>query len=152
MKNLKSASLSYTNGILSVLDQQKLPLEFKWIICESPEQMRDIIYDLKVRGAPLIGVAAALCLAKYVEDGATTPEIYTAAALLKSARPTAVNLAHCIDRQIAAFEATQHSVSIVKTAEDLFLEDAELCEKIASHGYDLIMPGDNILTHCNTGG
>jgi len=152
VKELKSLSLCYTNKTLLVLNQQKLPLESEWLICESPSHMRDIIYALQVRGAPLIGVAAAICLAQYVENGATIAEIYAAAALLKSARPTAVNLAHCIDRQIAAFEAAQNPLAIIKMAEALFAEDADLCDKIAKHGFDLLSSGDNILTHCNTGG
>jgi methylthioribose-1-phosphate isomerase len=152
VKDLQSLSLRFTNKTLSVLNQQKLPHELEWIVCESPAHMRDIIFSLQVRGAPLIGVAAAICLAKYVEDGATITEIYAAADLLKSARPTAVNLAHCIDRQIKAFEVTKNFDTIVIMAEKLFAEDAELCEKIAKHGFNLLESGDNILTHCNTGG
>jgi methylthioribose-1-phosphate isomerase len=152
MKDLKSLSLSYTNNQLTILNQQKLPGELEWIVCKSPSQMRDIIFALQVRGAPLIGVAAALSLAKAVEDGATTTEIHSAAALLKSARPTAVNLAHCIDRQMAAFEATQDAAVIIRVAEELFAEDKELCDRIAQHGLSLLDTGDNILTHCNTGG
>lgn len=151
MKNLESLALRYENHQLFVLNQQKLPHVEEWIHCQSPEQMRQIIHSLQVRGAPLIGIAAALALAHYVEQGATTTEIYAAAALLKSARPTAVNLAHCIDRQIAAFEETQNSKTIVKMAEDLFLEDAKLCDQMAAFGHDLFADGDNVLTHCNTG-
>ena len=152
MKDLKSLSLSYLNNQLSVLNQQKLPLESEWIVCQSPREMRDIIFALQVRGAPLIGVAAALALAHYVESGVSTDEIYQAATLLKSARPTAVNLAHCIDRQMAAFEATQDPATIVQIAEELFAEDAVLCDRIAQHGFALFDSGDNVLTHCNTGG
>jgi methylthioribose-1-phosphate isomerase len=152
VKDLKSLSLSYTNNQLSILNQQKLPLELEWIVCESPTQMRDIIFALQVRGAPLIGVAAAVALAKYVEDGASREEIIEAARILKSARPTAVNLAHCIDRQMAAFENTHNAQAIVKMAEELFDEDKKLCDQIAQHGTKLFESGDNVLTHCNTGG
>ncbi len=152
MKNLRSASLQFENGKLTVLNQQKLPLVSEWLTVDSPEAMRDIIFALQVRGAPLIGVAAALALAQYVETGASTEAIYTAAALLKSARPTAVNLMHCIDRQIAAFATTGDPHSMVRVAEELFFEDALLCERIAHHGFTLFDSGDNVLTHCNTGG
>jgi methylthioribose-1-phosphate isomerase len=152
VKNLQSLSLSYINNQLSILNQQKLPIELEWIVCESPTKMRDIIFALQVRGAPLIGVAAAISLAKYVEDGATTEEIYQAANLLKSARPTAVNLAHCIDRQMAAFASMQDVTAIVRVAEELFAEDSKLCDQIAEHGLKLLDNGDNVLTHCNTGG
>lgn len=151
MRELKSLGLQYINNQVLVLDQQKLPLEEEWIVCESPQHMHDLIRSLKVRGAPLIGVAAALSLAHYAESTKSPAEILTAARLLKSSRPTAVNLAHCIDRQIAAFASTEDPKSVVKVAEDLFLEDEKLCIKIAQNGFDLIKSGDTILTHCNTG-
>lgn len=152
MKELKSLGLQYTNNQVLVLDQQKLPIEEEWIVCESPRHMHDLIRSLKVRGAPLIGVAAALSLAHYAESSArSSDDIHLAARLLKSSRPTAFNLAHCIDRQIAAFDGTEDPTSVVKIAEDLFLEDEKLCAKIAQYGFDLIKSGDTILTHCNTG-
>jgi methylthioribose-1-phosphate isomerase len=113
--------------------------------------MCDIIRSLQVRGAPLIGIAAALALAVYVKSGATHSEILQAAHELSSARPTAVNLKHCIDKQLAAWEKTQDMHSIITTAEELFHEDVKLCEQIAHHGAVLIDKDDCILTHCNTG-
>ena len=134
------------------LDQQKLPFVEEWLICQSPEEMVGMIKELKVRGAPLIGVAAALSLAQYVARGATRSQIELAAQKLSSARPTAYNLSYCISRQMAAYAKNGDPNSIIQTAEELFEEDKRLSFAIAEHGSRLIQPGESILTHCNTGG
>lgn len=152
MKNLFSLGLRFENNKLLVLNQQLLPAQEQWIECQSPQHMHTIIHSLQVRGAPLIGIAAALALAHYVEQGADEQQIHAAAKLLISARPTAVNLAHCIQRQIQAYRTAKNPQVIVKIAEQLFAEDAQLSANIAKHGTALLQSGDNILTHCNTGG
>lgn len=152
MKTLISLALCYDNTQLLVLNQQKLPHSEEWTLCDSPRDMYEMIRCLHVRGAPLIGVAAAVSLAQFSEQDVNAQEIMLAAELLKSARPTAVNLAHCIDRQMAAYTISRNKKDIVRIAEELFEEDARLCEKMANHGAALIHSGDSILTHCNTGG
>jgi methylthioribose-1-phosphate isomerase len=151
MKSLSSVGLCYHDKQLLVLNQQKLPAVCEWIICQSPTQMVEIIQSLQIRGAPLIGIAAALALADYVEHGADSDAILQAATQLKAARPTAVNLSYCIDRQWQAFINTGRKASIIEIAEDLFIEDAQLSTKVADHGEPLINDADHILTHCNTG-
>ncbi|MBS0651504.1 MAG: S-methyl-5-thioribose-1-phosphate isomerase [Verrucomicrobia bacterium] len=152
MKTLESLALSFREGSLKVLDQQKLPFVEEWITCHSPDEMVEIIKELKVRGAPLIGVAAALSLAHYVEMGATREQVELAAQKLVGARPTAYNLFHCISRQMAAYAKSGDLNSIVQTAEEIFEEDRQLSMAIAKHGAALIQSGETILTHCNTGG
>jgi methylthioribose-1-phosphate isomerase len=151
MKNLISTALRYEDKQLAILNQQKLPGVEEWIVCTSSFQMCEIIHSLQIRGAPLIGIAAAISLANYAENGASLVEIYKAATALKAARPTAVNLAHCINKQLSELDSSQDPLSIVVIAEELFFEDMRLCNNIASHGITLISPGDNVLTHCNTG-
>lgn len=151
MKDLIATALKYEKNKLWVLNQQKLPIVVEWIECNSIEHMADIIYKLQVRGAPLIGIAAAIALAHFAEQGATLTQLQQAANQLKSARPTAVNLAHCINRQLQVLANTQETLSIVAIAEQLFNEDNLLCNQIAKHGVTLLRQGDNILTHCNTG-
>lgn len=152
MKELNSVGLCYQNNQLLVLNQQRLPHAEDWIVCKSPASMCDIIRSLQVRGAPLIGIAAALALADYAERGATIDEIRQAAKELKATRPTAVNLAYCIDKQLQHLIKTNDTISIVSIAEELFIEDMQLCEQIAMHGGSLLQSGDAVLTHCNTGG
>jgi methylthioribose-1-phosphate isomerase len=146
VKNLTSLGLRYENGKLLVLDQQLLPHEEKWLCCETPDQMVEIIKALKVRGAPLIGVAAALSLGHYKEQGASEAQLRIAARKLRDSRPTAVNLMTCIDRILS--EVSQ----VTSVAEKIFEEDVELCEHMGLNGEHLINDGDHILTHCNTGG
>lgn len=151
MKDLIATALRYQNQQLWVLDQQKLPSHEHWNLCNSPEEMSEMIRALQVRGAPLIGIAAALALANYAVMGASNNEIQSAAKMLKNSRPTAVNLVHCIDRQLQALDNTADTNSIIAVAEELFKEDAELCSNIARHGSSILEDGDNVLTHCNTG-
>jgi methylthioribose-1-phosphate isomerase len=110
------------------------------------------IRDLKVRGAPLIGIAAALSLAQLAEQGATVPEIVEAASRLREARPTAVNLMAAVDRVVLKHRQDLTAQGIVARAEALFAEDVALCSGIAKHGSSLLADGDHVLTHCNTGG
>ena len=142
------SSISLRNvdgGLLEFLDQTQLPNREIWLNPKNPQEMYDIIRTLAIRGAPLIGVGAALYLAKYFEETGDRSKVLAAAQLLKQSRPTAVNLATCVDR-------LTKSDDLVKAAEGIFDEDVALCEGMAASGAHLIEDGDNILTHCNTGG
>lgn len=153
MKNLSSLALRYTDGILQLLDQHRLPAEENWLPCESPESVIGHIRALRVRGAPLIGVSAALSLADYAERGASREQFDRAAEALRAARPTAVNLMICIDRmKVSALESTYSVDAIVKAAESIFDEDVALCRRMGDFGAGLIGDGESVLTHCNTGG
>lgn len=145
MKEMHSLGLKHVGDKLLVLDQTKLPHDEIWVDCRSPKEMVDLIRRLAVRGAPLIGVAAALCLAKFFESGVSKAEFKEAALMLRAARPTAVNLMAAVDRIL-------DSQDPVVAAEKIFDEDVALCESMATHGEALISDGDNVLTHCNTGG
>lgn len=145
MKNLFSLGLRREGGKLFVLDQTLLPQEEKWILCNGPEQMEALIQRLAVRGAPLIGVAAALALADFQEKGASVEEFRVAAARLRAARPTAVNLMAAVDRMLASRDP-------LREADAIFEEDVALCEALAERGASLVRDGDQLLTHCNAGG
>ena len=101
MKPLHSLSLKYEGDKLWVLDQTLLPHEEVWIECKSPDHMVELIQRLAVRGAPLIGVAAALAIGDFASKGASIDSILTAAKKLRQARPTAVNLMAAMDYLIA---------------------------------------------------
>ncbi len=142
MRDLESLGLRRRSGKLEILDQTLLPHEERWIVVSSPQEMIHEIQRLAVRGAPLIGVAAALSLAAYRgSDWAQKAQA------LREARPTAVNLMNAIDRMLAGGQAKADA-----TADDLFHEDVELCRRMAERGAALVREGDQILTHCNTGG
>lgn len=151
--NLESLSLKFVDQQLFILDQQLLPDQEVWIQVESPDHMVDIIKQLKVRGAPLIGVAAALSLGVWAQQANSLTEYRSEAQKLRDSRPTAVNLMNALDRMLEVAEITQFDkTKILDKAVEIFQEDVDLCLKMAQAGASLIADGDNILTHCNTGG
>lgn len=152
MKTLTSMSLRYENDVLEVLDQTKLPKEEVWIRINHPNDMIQAIQRLAVRGAPLIGVAAALSLARYAEWGAADPDIIVMAKKLREARPTAVNLMHAMDHVVLNHQGRPNVKDIVRRAEEVFERDVEICNQLALRGESLIENWDGILTICNTGG
>ncbi|MBS0286955.1 MAG: S-methyl-5-thioribose-1-phosphate isomerase [Proteobacteria bacterium] len=146
---LESLAIKYHDGELSILDQQALPLEEVWINCHTIQDMCDCIISLKVRGAPLIGIAAVLSLAQYAFQGASIQELRKAIQILVTTRPTAVNLKNymdAIDKQLA-----QGNLVVAEMAKAIFLEDIELCEKMATHGANMLPFEATVLTYCNTG-
>ena len=153
MKELLSHSLRLKEGKLFVLDQQLLPDDELWILVQDPDHMIQLIKDLKVRGAPLIGVAASLSLALWSQDQEHWEQIEVQANKLRQARPTAVNLMNNMDRMIATWKkANKTPLALLEKAFEIFNEDVGLCLDMARAGEDLISQEDSIVTHCNTGG
>jgi len=156
MKNLKSLALEADVSLekiqLRLLDQTLLPHQEKWLNIETNEQMIEAIKALRVRGAPLIGVAASLMIAKLATEKKSPQNLLKLAQDLYEARPTAVNLMVCVDRMTKAIQSGATVEKIVDLAVQIFEEDVQLCEKIATNGASFIEDGDQILTHCNTGG
>lgn len=149
---MESLALRYDKNQLWILDQQLLPQKEQWLTVESPKHMVDIIKALKVRGAPLIGVAAAASLADWTQKFSPSVQEYKVTALmLRESRPTAVNLMNAIDRMLPIYDGS-NTQAVVAGAQTLFDEDVELCEKMAECANQFIQDGDGILTHCNTGG
>ncbi len=151
MKAFTSTALKVDAKGLWILDQTLLPQQEVWLHSSSVEVMLGIIQKLQVRGAPLIGVAAALQLGWQAEQGATVEELQVLAEQLRAARPTAVNLMNAMDR-------LQHALSVggplklLQESQVLAEEDVELCARMARFGAELINTGERLLTHCNTGG
>ena len=125
-------------------------------------QVASAIRDMKIRGAPLIGVAAAyaLALTAYHSKAKTKKElikeIEESASLLKKTRPTAVNLFWAIDRIIRKARKTPGTAktiakAVVKEANKMADEDVETNRKMGEHGSALLNEGDVVLTHCNAG-
>ena len=150
MKTLTSLALKSNSDGLFVLDQRLLPHEERWVACADPEHMVELIQGLAVRGAPLIGIAAALAVAHHARRGVSADELRRVSTLLRGARPTAVNLMAAIDRLLALPELSAEAV--IREAEAIFDEDVAMCEAMAELGARLIEDGDSILTHCNAGG
>lgn len=153
MKDLSALCLRTTGDFVEVLDQRRLPQEETWIQIRDVDDMVMAIRGLALRGAPAIGVGAALALAQSAARGAPPDLLIEESRRLRDARPTAVNLMTCLDRMNQLLHAPRFSAdALVERAAALFHEDVELCERIARHGRDLFADGEGVLTHCNTGG
>lgn len=134
------------------MDQRLLPKEEKWLGVNSLEDIYEYILVLAVRGAPMIGCAAALSLAWWRFEH-PEGDFAAACANLKTARPTAVNLMYCCDALAQLNkEVKDYSASnIVRLAVEFMEHEKDMCAAMARHGASLVKDGDNILTHCNTG-
>lgn len=153
----------WENGELFLLDQTQLPLTTITEKQESVEQVWDSIKQLKVRGAPAIGIAGAygLVLAMKHQTHLSNPdflaELARQAAYLDSARPTAVNLHWALTRMVQKAETLsplagpERYQALVAEAVQIHQEDRQLCRRIGEHGLPLIQAGMGILTHCNAG-
>ena len=129
--------LRFEDGALLVLDQRALPEKERWIRCDTVAQVADCIRTLAVRGAPAIGLAGAYAMALADDRDA-------AAELLRSTRPTAVNLEWAIKRCRAAADP-------LETARRLHREQHEADRRLAELGAELFANGTRALTHCNAG-
>ena len=151
---------------LVIIDQTLLPGEIKLLSLTETEDIREAIYRLQVRGAPAIGVAAAIGL--YVvasRSGETEIEAFrgfvkNTAERINSARPTAVNLSWALKRMIKRMDEaenqgvdTKDGLLEVLRAEALAIreEDIAVCQALGRYGNELIHNGSGILTHCNAG-
>ena len=129
--------IRWRGDALELLDQRKLPREMVYVTCRSSHEVANAIRDMVVRGAPAIGVAAAFGMA-------LARDLPSAAAELRAARPTAVNLAWAVDRMLRA----KGSVS---EAEAIFRQDVEANRRIGRFGAELLASRATVLTHCNAG-
>ncbi len=150
-------TISFADGVLTLIDQTKLPGELVTLDCTTIEQTHDAIKRLVVRGAPAIGISAAygVCLAKG-DDGKPNRDAYLHAIdYLATSRPTAVNLFWALDRMKAVVDATNDGElhkRLVSEAIAIHDEDREMCHSIGRNGAPLLQGKGKVLTHCNAGG
>ena len=147
---------------VEILDQTRLPEAEVRIRLRTIPELVEAIAALRVRGAPAIGVTAALGLAVVMARHARAPldafraELDNAADELRSARPTAVNLAWAVDRMLDAAATRTDPADIALRlqveADAILAEDREMCRRIGEHGVSLFPAGDvSMLTICNAG-
>lgn len=160
---IDTVSLDEANKALVIIDQTKLPGQIQMLSLTKAKEIWDAIYLLQVRGAPAIGVAAAIGM--YVLASRYEVDDYDAfyAAFCKdkeyldASRPTAVNLSWALKRMEAVVVAHKEDAlpqiieALHQEAITIRNEDIEVCYKIGEYGMELISPGDGILTHCNAG-
>lgn len=161
-----TVALDEEKNAVVIIDQTLLPGQTKLIELKTAQEIWDAIYLLKVRGAPAIGVAAAMgiyVLAKGIEEenfDAFYAKFREYKEYLDSARPTAVNLSWALKRmERVALKAGREDGKAVEEVKEILHrealtirdEDIEVCRKIGENGLALVKPGDGILTHCNAG-
>ena len=151
MRRIEGVALRAEGRRFEVLDQTRLPDAEVWLDATDPEAMVGHIRRLSVRGAPLIGVAAALSIAALAERGGDGRTLRDAIRRLREARPTAVNLAWAMDRLSAVVDAGGSAADLVREAEAIHDEDVAACGRMGELGADLVRAGEQLLTHCNAG-
>jgi methylthioribose-1-phosphate isomerase len=147
-------ALRWDGRRLAILDQTRLPGAEVWLVLEGAPDTAQAIRRLAVRGAPLIGVAAAYGLAMEVARQPGLGTLETGWELLRAARPTAVNLAYAVDRvRAAALAAGPPTMAAAarEEAQRIHAEEDAASAAIAAHGADLLAGAHRIATHCNTG-
>ena len=161
--DLRTVRLDEPGGAVVILDQTRLPGEETYVELRTPEQIWEAIHELKVRGAPAIGVTAAygiyVCCRR--AGGSCFDDLCETfdrtAAYLASSRPTAVNLSAALERMRNCLLAHRDEPAagiwdrLRDEAEAIRREDAAACRQIGEYGLSLLEPGAGILTHCNAG-
>jgi len=159
-------TLEWTQDGVRFLDQTKLPLEETYVLATSYEQVADVITTMVVRGAPAIGVSAAMGIALGVKrsKAANNPDLIAEfdviSKTLAATRPTAVNLFWAIARMRERFTAlvaqpgaTHESIAaaLISEAQLMYDEDIAACKTMGTNGADLLPESGGVLTHCNAG-
>ena len=156
------------NGSLSLLDQTLLPGKAEILTCNSVAKVREAIVQLRVRGAPAIGIAAAYGVVIAFQETVADEKLFDERAKeqldakiedLRASRPTAVNLSWALNRMsqsIASFvspcQPEPVGIRLLETAIEVHEEDKRMCHAIGRFGAELIANQSGVLTHCNTGG
>src|ERR1700679_2473690 len=147
---------------VEVIDQTKLPHEFKTLVLTSADDAAHAIKSMIVRGAPLIGATAAYGIALAMRDDASDEALDRAHDMLAETRPTAINLRWALKRMCARLRnhpRNERAALAWKEAAAIADEDVEVCRAIGEHGLKIIREAAakkngaplNILTHCNAG-
>lgn len=158
-------TVEWYDGNVRMIDQKKIPWELSLVDLPDYRAVAAAIKDMTVRGAPAIGASAAFGMALAAHHSPATTvdglivDLRDAAAHLKAARPTAVNLAWAVDRLFALAAAASGEVTnpddlralLLEEAQRIADEDVEINKRMGAYGAALIQNGDTVLHHCNTG-
>ena len=155
-------TVAWEDEAVVLIDQRRLPQEESYLRCRQPEEVAAAIRDMAVRGAPAIGVTAALGIAMSVRatpaEGEALRRIFEAACeQMRVTRPTAVNLFWAIERMRRRFaiEAERGAAAVraglLAEALAILEEDVAACRRMGDLGAELITRPSRVLTHCNAG-
>jgi methylthioribose-1-phosphate isomerase len=143
-------TIEWTDAGVVMIDQTKLPREQVFVTCTSYTEVAEAIKKMVIRGAPAIGVAAAMGVALGVQEGA---DFETVCRTLAATRPTAVNLFWAIERmrRVYASGNSDRTARVVAEARSIREEDIAICRAMGRHGAALVPDHKTVLTHCNAG-
>src|SRR2546427_9618440 len=156
-------TLEWTDSGVRFIDQTKLPTEETYVTCKTHEQVADVIRKMVVRGAPAIGVAAAMGIALGIRNSKAATgvelkqEFERICDLIGKTRPTAVNLFWAIRRMRQKFEyfrmrtIPQIKQELIEEAQRMHAEDIAANQAMGRHGATLMPTSGGVLTHCNAG-
>ncbi len=148
-------TILWTDSGVVMIDQRLLPRQEVFVTCRTYLEMADAIKTMVIRGAPAIGVAAAMGVALGVQEGA---DFETVCTTLAATRPTAVNLFWAIERmrrlKAALGDVPQDELvrRMIGEAQTTRTEDIAICKAMGAYGAELVPDGKTVLTHCNAGG
>jgi methylthioribose-1-phosphate isomerase len=160
---MRTVFWDYETDEFKMIDQRRLPGVFEILSYRDHKSVARDITDMVVRGAPAIGAAAGFGLALAARESASTStsgllaDLRAASETLKSARPTAVNLAWALDRVMRISmspdftSADDLRQAVLEEAQRIADEDVEINKRMAEHGATLIDDGNTVIHHCNTG-
>jgi len=162
MSECSVPTVVWDDGAVVMIDQRRLPAEEVYVRCRDHHEVAAAIKDMVIRGAPAIGVAAAMGIALGVrlsgaEGAALRRELEGICAELGATRPTAVNLFWAIERMRRRFDELCDSggealrAGLVREALAIHAEDVAACRRMGDLGADLLPGSARILTHCNAG-
>lgn len=161
---MKFKTIEWQGDRVRLIDQRKLPLEVRYLDCKDAASVAQAIRTMAIRGAPAIGVAAAMGIALAAKKIRShrleifREKIEEVCHQMGQTRPTAVNLFWAIDRmrkvldQFHNDDIERMKLRLEKEALRIYREDLEVNRKIGENGKVLIKNGDRVLTHCNAGG
>jgi methylthioribose-1-phosphate isomerase len=156
-------TVEWKDGAVRLLDQSRLPTHVEFVECRDYRAVAQAIRELKVRGAPAIGVTAAMGVALGAQAVADTDydtfanEVRKICDHLAASRPTAVNLFWALARMKDTLAALRNKTiaeikaELVRESQAILEEDIALCKAMGRHGATLIHSGQTVLTHCNAG-
>jgi methylthioribose-1-phosphate isomerase len=153
-------TIQWIDGAVVMIDQTRLPLEVRMATCRTYQEVAAAIKDMIIRGAPAIGVAAAMGVALGVAQAAEDDldaQVETICQALAGTRPTAVNLFWAIDRMKALYGTLRGRPiaeirrALIEEAQRIREEDITICRAIGRNGAPLVVDDKTVLTHCNAG-
>jgi methylthioribose-1-phosphate isomerase len=156
-------TVEWTDAGVRFIDQTKLPTEETYVTCRTYEEVADAIRRMVVRGAPAIGVSAAMGIALGVRESAAASadelrdELGRICETIAATRPTAVNLFWAVARMRALFDSVAHlpvpdiKQTLIAEAQRMHAQDIAANRAMGQHGASLMPAAGGVLTHCNAG-